>query len=166
MPEFAEKQRFKTVLDVRDGTHDSPSYYLEGFPFIISKNLNNGEIDYENIKYISKEDFKKYSIRSNAEENDILFGMIGTIGNPAIIRKPPFKFAFKNMALIKVNNEFFDSNYVYYYLLWMERKFKKEATGGIQQFISLDYIRNQIIPVLSLNYQKRMSKLIEKILSY
>lgn len=165
MPEFAEKQRFKTVLDVRDGTHDSPAYYLEGFPFISSKNLNNGEIDYENIKYISKEDFEKYNIRSNAEENDILFGMIGTIGNPAIIREPPFKFAFKNMALIKVNKEFFDSNYVYYYLLWIERKFKQEATGGIQQFISLDYIRNQIIPVLSLKYQKRVSKLIEKILS-
>lgn len=166
LPEYVEKQRFKTVLDVRDGTHESPSYCLEGYPFISSKNLNNGKIDYKNIRYISKENFDKYNIRSNAEENDILFGMIGTIGNPAIIIEPPFKFAFKNMALIKINKRIFDSNFVYYYLLWIERKFRQEATGGIQQFISLDYIRNSIIPVPSLNYQKKVVNLIKAILSY
>jgi len=29
------------VCDVRDGTHDSPKYVLEGFPLITSKNLKN-----------------------------------------------------------------------------------------------------------------------------
>lgn len=159
------KQRFKTVLDVRDGTHESPSYHETGYPFISSKNLNNGKIDYQNVKYISKENFDKYNIRSNAEENDILFGMIGTIGNPAIIEKPPFKFAFKNMALIKISTTFFASKYVYYYLLWIERKFKQEASGGIQQFISLDYIRNCIIPIPSLLYQKSVVDKIDAILS-
>ena len=159
------KQRFKTVLDVRDGTHESPLYHSSGYPFISSKNLNNGKIDYENIKYISKDDFDKYNIRSNAEENDILFGMIGTIGNPAIIKNPPFKFAFKNMALIKLNKKYFHPEFVYYYLLWIERKFRQEATGGIQQFISLDYIRNSIIPIPSLNYQIKVVKLIGAILS-
>ena len=159
------KQRFKTVLNVRDGTHESPLYHSSGYPFISSKNLINGKIDYENIKYISKDDFDKYNIRSNAEENDILFGMIGTIGNPAIIKNPPFKFAFKNMALIKLNKKYFHPEFVYYYLLWIERKFRQEATGGIQQFISLDYIRNSIIPIPSLNYQIKVVKLIGAILS-
>ena len=165
LPQNIEKQRFKTVMDVRDGTHESPLYFPSGCPFISSKNLNNGKIDYENIKYISKEDFDKYNIRSNAEENDILFGMIGTIGNPAIIKNPPFKFAFKNMALIKLNTKYFYPEFVYYYLLWIERKFRQEATGGIQQFISLDYIRNSIIPIPSLNYQMKVVKLIDTILS-
>ncbi len=165
LPNNILAQRFKTVLDVRDGTHDSPSYHQTGFPFISSKNLDNGKIDYLNIKYISKENFEKYNVRSNAEENDILFGMIGTIGNPAIIINPPFKFAFKNMALIKIPKSIFTPKYVYYYLLWMEKKFKQEASGGIQQFISLDYIRNCIITIPSLNYQKEVIEKIESILS-
>jgi type I restriction enzyme S subunit len=165
LPENIEKQRFKTVLDVRDGTHESPSYFSKGYPFISSKNLENGKIDYENIKYISKENFDKYNIRSNAEEDDILFGMIGTIGNPSIIENPPFKFAFKNMALIKVNKTLFDPKYVFYYLLWIERKFKTEATGEIQQFISLDYIRNSLITIPSLSYQNRVVRSLDFILS-
>ena len=165
MPENIEKQRFKTVLDVRDGTHESPLYFSEGYPFISSKNLENGKINYENIKYISKENFDKYNVRYNAEEDDILFGMIGTIGNPSIIENPPFKFAFKNMALIKVNKTLFDPKYVFYYLLWIERKFKTEATGGIQQFISLDYIRNSLITIPSLSYQNRVVRLLDFILS-
>ena len=44
-----EKQRFKTVMDVRDGTHESPLYFPSGCPFISSKNLNNGKIDYERL---------------------------------------------------------------------------------------------------------------------
>jgi type I restriction enzyme M protein len=32
------------VCDVRDGTHDSPKYVLEGYPLITSKNLKNGFI--------------------------------------------------------------------------------------------------------------------------
>ncbi|MCY2903193.1 restriction endonuclease subunit S [Mycoplasmopsis arginini] len=166
LPNNVLVQRFKTVLDVRDGTHDSPSYHQTGFPFISSKNLDGGKIDYLNVKYISKENFEKYNIRSNAEENDILFGMIGTIGNPAIIINPPFKFAFKNMALIKIPKLFFIPKYVYYYLLWIEKKFKQEASGGIQQFISLDYIRNSIITIPSLNYQKEVIKKIDSILSF
>ena len=166
LPNFMLKQRFKTVLDVRDGTHESPAYYSNGYPFISSKNLNNGEIDYLNIKYISKENFDKYNIRSNAEEGDILFGMIGTIGNPSIIKNPPFKFSFKNMALIKMSKQIYLSEYVYYYLLWIERKFKQEASGGIQQFISLDYIRNSIIPVPSIKYQIKVVNKLKLILSY
>lgn len=165
LPERMLKQRFKTVLDVRDGTHDSPTYYPSGFPFISSKNLKSGTIDYLNIKYISEIDFNNYNKRSNAEEDDILFGMIGTIGNPAIIKNPPYKFAFKNMALIKMSKEYFVPEYVYYYLLWIERKFKQEASGGIQQFISLDYIRNSIIPIPSISYQKVVVDKINKILS-
>ena len=165
LPDYLSKQRFKTVLDVRDGTHNSPSYCSEGYPFISSKNLKNGSIDYNNIKFISKTDFDNYNKRSNAEENDILFGMIGTIGNPAIIKNAPFKFAFKNMALIKLSNNLFISEYVYYYLLWIESKFKQEASGGIQKFISLDYIRNSIIPIPSINYQQSLVTKIRRILA-
>ena len=128
--------------------------------------MDDGKINYLNIKYIYKENFEKYSVWSNTEENDILFGMIGTIGNPAIIINRPFKFAFKNMALIKILKSIFIPKYVYYCLLWIEKKFKQEVSGGIQQFISLDYIRNSIITIPFLNYQKKLSKKIDSILSF
>ena len=42
--------RFADVIDVRDGTHDTPKYQLEGVPLVTSKNLVNGTIDFSTAK--------------------------------------------------------------------------------------------------------------------
>ncbi len=44
-----------SCLDVRDGTHDTPKYVLEGIPLVTSKNLCNGKIDFSTAKFISRE---------------------------------------------------------------------------------------------------------------
>ncbi|MCW1610388.1 restriction endonuclease subunit S, partial [Acinetobacter baumannii] len=40
-----EEVALSKVSDVRDGTHDSPSYVKDGYPLITSKNLKNGKLD-------------------------------------------------------------------------------------------------------------------------
>ena len=92
--------RLSEYLDIRDGTHDSPKFYDNGIPFVTSKNLNDGILDFSTCKYITEEDHKKFSARSFVEDGDILFAMIGSIGNPVIVKKK-FDFSFKNMALFK-----------------------------------------------------------------
>ncbi|XQF89917.1 hypothetical protein ACOBV8_14850 [Pseudoalteromonas espejiana] len=44
---------------VRDGTHDTPNYIPSGIPLVTSKNLKNGVIDFDNVKYISKSDYER-----------------------------------------------------------------------------------------------------------
>ena len=150
---------FSSVLDVRDGTHESPKYHQSGFPFLTSKNLGLNGIDYSNYSLISEEDFIKYNVRSKAENNDILFGMIGTIGNPCLIENPPFIFAFKNMALIKCFSNLIIPKFVLIYLYWLEKKFKNDSAGGVQCFISLSYIRKQLIPLYCKRYQLRITEI-------
>jgi type I restriction enzyme S subunit len=106
-----EQRKLNEITDVRDGTHDSPKYYLEGHPFITSKNVKNGLISFDEIQYISDYDFNEINKRSKVDKNDILMGMIGTIGNIALVREIPY-FAIKNVALIK------DINIVYYLYLY------------------------------------------------
>ena len=89
------------ILDIRDGTHDTPKYVDEkAYPLITSKNLKDGKITFTNIKYISEKDFIEISKRSKVDINDVLFAMIGTIGNPVLINKIP-NFAIKNVGLFK-----------------------------------------------------------------
>jgi type I restriction enzyme, S subunit len=71
------------ISDVRDGTHDSPNFTVTGYPLITSKNLlASGKLDLTNVKFVSEEDYIQINKRSNVKDGDILFGMIGTIGNP------------------------------------------------------------------------------------
>jgi type I restriction enzyme S subunit len=135
------------ICDVRDGTHDSPIYVSKGYPMITSKNLLiNGMIDFDNVSYLSEDDYSHINKRSKVDIDDILFGMIGTIGNPVIVKNDGF--AIKNVALIKssgkLNQEFLLHQLKSNYIL---TQFEKVNAGGILKFIALGVIRNLTVIV-------------------
>lgn len=158
--------RFSEVMDIRDGTHDSPKYYEEGIPLVTSKNISGGGLDFTNVKYISKEDAKKINERSNVDTGDILFAMIGSIGNPVIVNKDR-DFCVKNVALFKnIYSSRMDINYVYWFLFREQYILKKIASGGVQSFIALKVFRNYLFPLPPLAEQKRIVAKIEELLPY
>ncbi|WP_027956346.1 restriction endonuclease subunit S [Halobacillus kuroshimensis] len=155
------------VCDVRDGTHDSPKYMKNGYPLITSKNLKFGEIDFSNVKYISETDHNNINKRSKVNEGDILFAMIGTIGNPVLIREIKEEFSIKNVALFKslksVNEEF-----LAYYLESINylEPIKKNAKGSTQKFVGLNKLRESLIPIPPLEEQLVIVKELKKLLNY
>ena len=158
--------RLYEILDVRDGTHDTPKYVINGIPLVTSKNLINNTIDFETAKLISIEDARNINIRSAVDTGDILFAMIGTIGNPVLVKKDR-EFCIKNMALFKVIDcKLFDMLYLFWYLQKEQDTMKKKASGGVQSFVSLKYLRNYLLPLPPLAEQKRIVAKIEKLLPY
>ena len=135
--------KFGNVFDVRDGTHDSPSYVESGFPLITSKNIKNGEIDMSDVNYISKEDYELINRRSKVDVGDILMPMIGTIGNPAVVHDEPF-FAIKNVALIKLGKSSLPAGFVLALLNGplLEVAVQQKSRGGTQKFLGLGDIRD------------------------
>lgn len=67
--------RLQDVIDVRDGTHDSPKDAIgdDTYPLVTSSNFKNGEIDFDGARRISAEDHFEISKRSFVEKYDILF---------------------------------------------------------------------------------------------
>ena len=150
--------------DVRDGTHDSPKHLDSGKILITSKNIKGDTIDFENISYISEEDFNKINERSLVEKNDILYSMIGTIGLVYRFDCNP-DYAIKNMGLFKISNEL-KSKWLYYFLKTpktMNMVYSK-LNGSTQKFISLSNLRNlEIEYPEDENDAKRIVKLLESI---
>lgn len=164
IPESWKWCRLSDVIDVRDGTHDSPKYVPVGIPLVTSKNLVNGFIDYGNVKYITQEDADKINVRSMVDDDDILFAMIGSIGNPVLVKKDR-EFCIKNMALFKrFANTDISMRYVYWFLFYAQYKLKKEASGGVQSFISLSRFREYLIPLPPVAEQNRIVAKLEEIL--
>ena len=91
------------IVDVRDGTHATPAYVTDGIPFITSKNLKNGCLDFSNAKFISITDHLEFSKRSKVSPGDILFPMIGTVGNPVVVPNNISEFSIKTW-LFSSNN--------------------------------------------------------------
>ncbi len=158
-----EIKKLADIFDVRDGTHDSPKYHESGFPLVTSKNLKDGKITSDKIKFISENDYFNINKRSKVDVGDILFAMIGTIGNPVVINDEP-NFAIKNVALIKSN----DGNDSYFFRYYLDsgkviEKMKKDSKGATQPFVSLGYMRSFEVPHPNLITQRKVVKRLDDI---
>ena len=163
-----EVKKLEYICDVRDGTHDSPKYVLKSeYILITSKNIVNGKIDFENVNFITEEDYVKINKRSKVDDGDIIMPMIGTIGNPIIVQTNNiYKFCIKNVALIKFIKEATIKN------LFLLNLLKTTAyaeylislnKGGTQKFVSLGIIRNLPIILPPLPLQQSFARKIEAI---
>lgn len=72
------------ILGVADGPHFSPPYYDEGIPFISTRNVAGGKLDFSTAKFISPELHKELSKRCKPKKWDVLYTKGGTTGIAAV----------------------------------------------------------------------------------
>jgi len=168
LPSGWEFARLSNVLDVRDGTHDSPRDYKgDDFRYLVtSKNFENGNINFETARKISVKDYEEIIKRSNVEEDDILFSMIGgNIGNQLMV-KGFSEFAIKNVALFKYFNKL--ATYPYFIKLftsYIAIDLQEKALGGAQPFVGLGTLRELIIGLPPINEQKCIVEKVDQLFS-
>ncbi len=165
LPKGWEWVRLQNAFDVRDGTHDTPKYTVSGFPLITSKNLYTGRLSFEDVKFISEHDHNRIKERSRVDLGDILFAMIGSIGNPVIV-ECEHEFSIKNVALFK----FYKANtperlFLHNFLLSSQTAMKAISSGAVQSFVSLNFIRNYLFPLPPLAEQKRIVARVEQLIA-
>ena len=133
---------------VTDGTHDTPRKVAEGVPLLTAKNIRNGELDFESNYLISREDFVEISKRSHVDPGDVIFGMIGTIGNPVVVPSNAREFAIKNVALFKLGGDLTKADWLVAYLEspMFARRVLQQRTGNAQKFVPLRFLRKLLIP--------------------
>jgi type I restriction enzyme S subunit len=138
------------VIEVKDGTHDTPNYVdidsPDCFPLITSKDFKNGEIDFMNAKYISKEDHLEIIKRSNTELGDILMSMIGgNIGNLMFVNSM-INFSIKNVALFKTSTNQILGKFLFYILKsnLLQIQIDLKTRGGAQGFLALSDLRKLV----------------------
>lgn len=151
------------ICDVRDGTHDSPSYVEQGFPLLTSKNFKDGKIDFSGANFISESDYEQINRRSKVHRGDLVMPMIGTIGNPVLIDEEP-RFAIKNVALIKFgppspNNIYLRELLCSHYFDFATRSCNR---GGTQKFVALNDLRSIPVPLPPEPLQLKFAEIAQK----
>ena len=146
-------------LRVTDGTHDTPKPQKEGKYLITSKHIIGGRIDLSSAYKISIEDFDAVNLRSKVEQWDILYSMIGTVGETALVEEGTVDFAIKNIGLFKCGKEikahwlkyYFRSPLAIYHL-------KSRLSGTTQKYITLGELRS--FPILYPENQEEQKSIV------
>jgi type I restriction enzyme S subunit len=149
------------------GIAATPEYVNEtnGFPFLSSTNVKNGQIQWSNFKYISKQLHEQLYRNNPPKRGDILYSRVGTIGEAAVV-EVDFEFSvYVSLTLIKVGNLL--NNYFLMHIL-NSPEFKKLANstvlmGGGVGNLNVNVVRDFIIPIPPIKAQEEIADILSNL---
>lgn len=137
-----------------------------GINFVkIESITEDGDFIKDKFAHISDECNEKLN-RSKLQENDILFSIAGAIGRVAIVDKSVLPANTNQaLAIIRVPKGIYEYNFLKYILKspMISKQFEKQKQGVAQINLSLKNISDFEIPVISLEQQKQISFVLDKI---
>jgi type I restriction enzyme, S subunit len=137
------------VIQVRDGTHDSPKPTEDScYKLVTSTHLKPYDVDFGQAYKIREEDFEQINKRSKVRKYDILFSMIGTIGLISYVLCDEINFAIKNVGLFKTSQKKEWSEFILGTLKSenVQSQIRTSLLGSTQNYVTLTGLRNiQII---------------------
>ena len=140
----------------------------DGIPLFKGKNIQDGKIIYSFESYIPKET-SDFLIRSQINGKCILTPYVGTIGNIAIHNREGRFHLGSNVGKIELFNNFSQNLLEEYVLFYLKSDFgykelTKHKKATAQESISIDAIRDVLLPIPPLNEQNRIVAKIDELL--
>ena len=157
-------------IPITDGTHKTPTYSDKenGIPFLSSKDVTSGEIDWSKIKYITKELHEELYKRLAPQKNDILLAKNGTTGIAALVKDNTVFDIYVTLALIRPISKIIYPQYLLYIInsQFCKNQFNDHLTGiGVPNLHLVD-INKTVIPLPPLSEQQRIVLKIEELFEY
>ena len=157
-------------IPITDGTHKTPTYSDKenGIPFLSSKDVTSGEIDWTKIKYITKELHEELYKRLAPQKNDILLAKNGTTGIAALVKDNTVFDIYVTLALIRPISKIIYPQYLLYIInsQFCKNQFNDHLTGiGVPNLHLVD-INKTVIPLPPLSEQQRIVLKIEELFEY
>ena len=149
-----------SIVEVYDGTHQTPDYKTSGIPFISVENIDS---IYSTEKYVSEEDFEKnYKIKPRID--DIFMTRIGTVGKCAIVTKNIPLAYYVSLALLRPNKNKIDARYLKYIIesgIGRKELNKRILFTAVPIKINKGDIDKIEIPLPPLEVQKRIVEVLD-----
>ena len=157
-------------IPITDGTHKTPTYSDKenGIPFLSSKDVTSGEIDWSKIKYITKKLHEELYKRLAPQKNDILLAKNGTTGIAALVKDNTVFDIYVTLALIRPISKIIYPQYLLYIInsQFCKNQFNDHLTGiGVPNLHLVD-INKTAIPLPPLSEQQRIVSKIEELFEY
>ena len=150
---------FADLGKIMIGLTHKPVYIETGRPFLSSKNISQGFIDFENIKYISEDEFQNLPKGSKPIKGDILFTRVGSnLGNPIVLDVSIEFGIFVSLGTFRVNHN--ANNYFIKY--WMDtnyfwRQLEQKVAGGAKNNLNTTWLKEFRLNLPSLPEQQKIA---------
>lgn len=152
------------MIGFYDGPHATPSLSDEGPIFLGIKNIfETGGIDFSNIRHISENEYPKWTKRVIPTKDDIVFSYEATLHRYALIPEGFRGCLGRRMALIRVNKELVNEQFLYQYFLsshWKAFVDTVKISGATVERISISKFPNYKIKLPTISVQNKIASIL------
>jgi type I restriction enzyme, S subunit len=169
LPEGWRWVKFAEITSqIKDVDHKMPKPADSEIPYISTKDfIGDEDIDFNNAKHISEEDYNALSRKIKPELNDILISRYGTVGAVRKVKTSRKFQASYSIAIVKPNLEEVSPDFLVTVLHSEigQDQMRKSIRASSQPDLGLEYIRKFDIPFPPLPEQLRIVGEVERRLS-
>jgi type I restriction enzyme S subunit len=157
------------IVYIKLGLTHTPTYVTKGIPFLSVKDISNGAINFDNCKYITKEEYDSLPQGAKPQIGDLLFCRVGTIGKPILVDERTPKFgSFVSLGYFRNKDErMLHLNYLKH---WMNsenfmKQVQSNVKGASQINLNTGWLSKFTVPIGNLEDQKYKTRILDKTIS-
>ena len=151
-------KKLKEISNINRGELVNDILYNSGnVDYIRGNNITNFVVDDESVKVdVNVNDYR------SIENNDIVFAVVGSVGQIAMYNKKEKAIVSNNLGVIQIKKDGVHANYLSLVLnsLVGQLQFEKYQTRTAQPKISIEDVKNFLIPIIAKEKQEQISKLL------
>ena len=162
---YQERNISEVCKIVTDGTHQSPKFTDSGIPFLFVSNIVDNAITYETSKFISVQTYNELTKRTPIEIGDILLTIVGSYGNPAVVKSDkPFCFQ-RHLAYMKLKTDIIHPEYLHAAFLSanVKEQIERKVKGIAQKTLNLSELKSIHLPLPPLELQNEFAAFVEQL---
>ncbi|HLT34064.1 MAG TPA: restriction endonuclease subunit S, partial [Aquaticitalea sp.] len=157
--------KIKDIAEIYLGLTYTPQYVEEGVPFLSVKDLDGDKLNFHTVKYISREEYEKSTSNAKPKKGDILFGRVGTLGNPVILDENVEFCIFVSLGFLRIKNDHVSNYFVKY---WMEsnlftRQVEAKVAGSSQKNLNTGWLKEFQLILPEYNEQKAIVNVLRNV---
>ena len=147
---------------ISDGSHNPPKGTAANeYKMLSSKNIFNDSLNFDDPRFLTKEEFDLENKRTNVKKGDILLTIVGTIGRCCVfLEDEPVVFQ-RSVAVLKPNISLVYSRFLMYGIIALN--IEKLGRGAAQKGVYLKQLSNISIPLPPLSVQKEIVARLDKL---
>ena len=159
------KKLGEIATKITDGMHNLPNGAgTDGaYPILSAQNINNGIIDINASKWVSREIFEIENRRTNVQKGDVLLTIVGAIGRVAVVDTDLKALFQRSVCVIKLDNSVAISRYVFFALQSssVQSYIQVNAHGAAQKGIYLDNVSKIVVPLPPIEVQSEIVRILD-----
>ena len=144
-----EIRKLGEVAYIGLGFTHTPEYVETGVPFLSVKDISSGEICWENVKFVSQEEYNSAPKGAKPQKGDIMFCRVGTMGKPVIVSTDTPFCTFVSLGYLHLLNNNISNVYVKYWMLSnaFDIQVKANVKGVAIKNLNTGWLRDFVLPI-------------------